>query len=285
MSAHQLEYINLSPHIGMVLNLYEDHLDHAKTVEHYHENKMNMFKYQKAGDFAIYSKDDVNTINQINKNNYLSSLYSVTLKNDKYLNNIYLDNNDIILNNEVLYNKNNERNLLGDHNLSNIMFCLTTSKLLNLNMDKVCESIKKFIPLEHRLEKVGTFNGVTYYNDSISTIPMATINAIEALKDVNTLIFGGMDRGIDYLPLVEYLKKCNVDNLICMPTTGYKIGKLIENKNVYYIETLKEAVLLAKKITKKNTICLMSPAASSYEYFKNFEEKGTEFKRLVKEDN
>lgn len=288
MSALQLEYTTISPHIGVVLNLFEDHLDHLGTVEHYHESKMNMFKYQDNKDYSIYSIDNENIINQINKNNYLSNQYKVTLKNNNSNNTIYLNNDDVILNDIVLYNKNNERNLIGEHNLSNIMFCLVISKILNLDLNKVLNSIKNFNSLEHRLELVGTYKGITFYNDSISTIPMATINAIKSLKDVNTLIFGGMDRGISYLELIEFLSKSNITNLICMPTTGYKIGKEIEklntNKNIYYIELLEDAVKKAYEITEKGKICLMSPAASSYEYFKNFEEKGRIYKELVKKE-
>ena len=195
----------------------------------------------------------------------------------------------IVLNGEILYNKNNKRNLIGDHNLSNIMFTLVVSKILDLDIKKVINSIEKFKPLEHGIELVGTYNEVTYYNDSIATIPSATINAINALKDVDTLIFGGMDRGIDYKDLIDFLYKSNISNLICMPTTGYKIGKELEklnaNKKIYFIEHLEEAVSKAKEVTKKGKICLMSPAASSYEYFKNFEEKGNKYKKLVREDS
>ena len=113
------------------------------------------------------------------------------------------------------------------------------------------------------------------------------MNGIESLKNVNTLIFGGMDRGIDYDEFTKYLYSCYVENLVCMPTTGHKIAneliKQNSNKNIYLVNTLEEAVKKAKAVTKKDMICLMSPAAASYEYFKNFEEKGKEYKRLVKE--
>ena len=288
MSSLQLEFVKVSPHIGIVLNLLEDHLDHAGTVHHYHECKMNMFKYQNEKDYCIYSLDDINTVNWINNNDYLSNIYKVTLNNIKENNVIYLENDNVILNNNIVYNNNSKRNLVGAHNLSNIMFSLLVAKILKLDISKTVESISNFIPLEHRLELVGTYNEITYYNDSISTIPMATINAVKALKNVDTLIFGGMDRGIDYSDLVEFLSNSNITNLICMPTTGYKIGEQLKeittNKNIYFIETLKEAVDKAKIVTEKGKICLMSPAASSYEYFKNFEEKGTKYKEYVREN-
>lgn len=288
MSSLQLEFVNTSPHIGIVLNLLEDHLDHAGSVYHYHECKMNMFKYQESNDYSIYSLDDINTVNWLNNNKYSSNMYKVTLNNKQENNTIYLDNDNVVLNNNILYNKNSERNLVGNHNLSNIMFSLLVSNILNLDKNKTIKSINTFNPLEHRMELVGTYNGITYYNDSIATIPMATINAINALKEVDTLIFGGMDRGIDYSDLIDFLSKSNINNLICMPTTGYKIGKeiekLVHNKNIYFIETLKDAVEKAKIVTEKGKICLMSPAASSYEYFKNFEEKGNKYKEYVIEN-
>jgi len=166
------------------------------------------------------------------------------------------------------------------------MFALTISNILSLDINKSIEAINNFTPLEHRLEFVDTINQVTYYNDSIATIPEATINGIESLKNVNTLIFGGMDRGIDYDNFIKYLYSSKIDNLICMPTTGHKIAneliKLGYSKNIYLVNTLEEAVKKAKLVTKKDTICLMSPAAASYEYFKNFEEKGNTYKKLVR---
>ncbi len=286
MAALQLEYVEVSPHIGVILNLFEEHLDHAGTLKHYYKNKMNMFKYQTSYDIGIYNLDNKDLVREVNNNKILSKLYKVTLTNQKSDDTIYLDNDNVIYNSEVLYDKNSKRNLLGDHNLFNIMVSLLVSKLLNLDINKTVNTINSFIPLKHRLELVGTYNDITYYNDSIATIPEATINAIKTLKDVDTLIFGGMDRGIDYKPLIEFLIESGVNNLICMPSTGYKVGKEIEkinsNKNIYYIELLEDAVKKAKEVTKKGKICLLSPAASSYEYFKNFEEKGNCFKDLVK---
>ena len=103
---------------------------------------------------------------------------------------------------------------------------------------------------------------------------------------MDTLIFGGMNRGIDYSELVKYFNEGHVRNLICMPTTGYIIGDLVTNNdvNVYKIEMLEDAVKKAKEVTEKGKICLLSPAAASYEYFKNFKEKGNQFKKFVKED-
>lgn len=285
MSALQLEFVDVSPHIGAIINLYEDHLDHSGTVKHYHENKLNIFKYQNNNDYAIYCSD-IEPLNSYINDSYRAIKYNVNLSNNKGINCTYLSDNNVILNNEILYDTNDKRYLIGEHNVRNIMIVLTIAKILNLDINKSIEAINNFHGIEHRLEYVGTYNDIIYYNDSISTIPESTINAIKSLKIVDTLIFGGMDRGINYDGLVNFLNTGIVRNLICMPTTGYKIGKLITNTsiNVYEIEDLKDAVDKAKKITNKKCICLLSPAASSYEYYKNFEEKGRAFKKFVRDE-
>ena len=286
MSALQLEFTDVSPHIAVIINLFEEHLDHSGSVKHYHENKLNIFKYQEKDDYAIYSSD-IEPLNSYIDDRYKAHKYRVQLHNKNInLQTAYLYKDMTYLDNQELYNPQDKRNLIGEHNLRNIMIVLTIAKIMELDMKKAIKSVNEFKPLEHRLEYVGTYNGIIYYNDSIATIPNATINGIEALKIVNTLIFGGMDRGINYQELIDYLDEGHVTNLICMPTTGYKIGKKIKNKNVniYYAETLQEAVTIAKSVTEKDKICLLSPAAASYEYFKNFMEKGNTYKALVKEN-
>lgn len=284
MSALQLEFVDVSPHIGVIINLYEDHLDHAGTVEHYHANKLNIFKYQGKSDYAIYCKD-IEPLNSYIDNRYQAIKYGIDFNSNYDVNVTSIVGNYVCLNHEQIYDINSHRLLLGEHNLRNIMIVLTIARILNLDMNKVIDTINNFKGLEHRLEYVGKYNGIIYYNDAIATVPDATINAIKSLKIVDTLIFGGMDRGIDYQQLVDYLNSGIVRNLICMPTTGDKIADMINNDrvNVYKIQMLDEAVKVAKQITDKDHICLLSPAAASYEYFKNFQEKGNTFKKLVKE--
>lgn len=283
MAALQLEFVDESPHIGAIINLYEDHLDHAGTLEHYHTNKLNMFKYQNENDYSVYCTD-IEPLNSYITDKYKGIKYGITFNNENKNNITHILNDYVYLNNNKLYNINDKRHLQGDIYLRNIMIVLTIANILGLDQDITNKTINEFKGLEHRLELVGTIDDVIYYNDSIATIPAATMNAIKTLKEVDTLIFGGMDRGIHYQEFIDFLNTGVVRNLICMPTTGYKIGKEITNKNinVYYIEMLEDAVKLAKEITRKKKICLLSPAASSYEYFKNFEEKGRAFKMMVK---
>ena len=272
MAALQLEYVKHSPHIGVITNLYEEHLDFFGTLDKYYQAKLNMFKYQTESDYGVYT-DNTELVKEVNKNNYKSQLSEVSLNNivDDY----------ITIDDDQIYNINNRRTLIGKHNLLNIICALKVASILKLDMNSCIEAITNFKTLPHRMEKVGTYDGITYYDDAIATIPEATIDCIDALKNVDTLITGGKDRGIDYQILIDYLNNSNVSNVICMPDTGYKMIDKI-NKNTYKVEELDEAVELAKKITKKGYICLLSPSAASYNKFKNFEEKGNYFQKYVK---
>lgn len=280
MSSHQLEYMELSPNIAVLLNIYEEHLDHYESFGKYIEAKCNIFKYQKKSDYFLYNFDD-EILNKFVENSN-ATVYKVSL-NNKMKSDIYLKDNKVYLNNKFIYDTSEPRNLIGDYNLNNIMFALGISEILNLDINKTVKSISEFKTLEHRLELVGEYNNVQYYDNSIATIPMATIEAIKALKNVDTLIIGGMDRGIDYKDFIQYLNNSNINNIICMPKTGHDIAKKIENKKKYIVETLEEAVNIAKEVTQRGKICLLSPAAASYGFFKNFEEKGDLFKKLVKD--
>lgn len=276
MAALQLEYVKTSPHIGIILNLFEEHLDFFKSKEHYFLAKLNMFKYQNNSDYGLYTSSNETLDKYVQNGNYITNLIDINKE-------LKIENNYVIYDNKRIYDSNSERLLLGKHNLTNIMFALRLSELLKLDLQKTINTINQFKPLEHRMEYVATINGVKYYNDAIATIPEATINCVEALKDVDTIIFGGMDRGIDYNDLIDFFNKSKIKNFICMPDTGYKIGKEIKSKNVYMVETLEDAVKKAKEVTKN--ICVMSPAASSYNAFKNFEEKGRIYKELVNDKN
>ena len=281
MSALQLEFVKYSPHVALLLNLFEEHLDHAGSIKHYHENKLNIFKYQNKDDIGIYAYDNEYLNGYIKDNSYIQDMISVSLSDNT---NMHIKDHYVYYKNKKLYDIDSKRNLIGNCNLENIMFALAVAEVYYLKLDLVIDTINKFKPLAHRLELVGTYKGITYYDDAIATIPEATINAIESLKNVDTLIFGGLDRGIDYQILIDYLKKSSLSNLICMPETGIEVGNrlMTSNKKIYMCDSLEEAVKTAKEVTKKDKICLLSPAAASYNQFKNFIEKGNRYQELVK---
>ncbi len=287
MSSHQLEFMDYSPNISIILNVYEEHLDHYNSFDAYVDAKCNIYIHQKKGDYYIYNLDISKIIEKNAKFKTEATKYGVTLNGstEKEDNKVYIKNEQVYINDKSVYNINDNRQLLGKHNLNNIMFVLTVSEILKLDLNKTIDTINNFKALPHRIECVGKYNDITFYNDSIATIPEATINSIEALGQVNTLIVGGIDRGVSFDKFISYLNNSNIENLICLPTTGHKIGKQIDNKhiNIFYVENMEQAVDDAKKNTRKDGICLLSPAAASYGFFKNFEDRGNRFKELVKE--
>lgn len=277
MSSHQLEYMDKSPSIAIMLNLFEEHLDHYASFEKYAEAKCNIYKFQNSNNYFIYNADNA-LLSRFIKHPPANT-YTVSMKKDA---NICLKQNMVYFNNTPIYDTTQPRILLGDYNLNNIMFALAVAKLLNLDMEQAIKSVNNFHTLKHRLEFVGKYDDVIYYDNAIATVPMATIEAIKALKIVDTLIIGGMDRGIDYSGFINYLSNSSITNIICMPKTGHDIAKKLKRKNVYITQNLEDTVAIAKKVTAKGKICLLSPAAASYGFFKNFEEKGDLFQKLVK---
>ena len=292
LSSHQLEYVEVAPNISIILNIFEEHLDHYKSYEHYINAKINICRYQKENDYFIYSID-----NKI-LNNHIMGMQEIkpNICEISYLGNekqhadskLIKRNENMVISeeNDVLYTDSENRKILGDHNFNNIMFAATVAKIMNLDLEKAQETIYKFEPLPHRMEFVGEFDGVKYYNDSIATVPASTINGVETLKDVNTLIIGGKDRGVDYTEFAEFLGNTNIENLICLPDTGWAIADMVVNENMgkFIVNDMKMAVSIAKQVTKKGSICLLSPAASSYGFFKNFKERGELFKKFVRDE-
>lgn len=273
LSCHQLQFSKHSPFVAVLLNLYEEHLDHYNSYESYKTSKKQIFLHQKDSDNAIINYDlkdeieDKENILWINKDIYS---YGKELINP-------FDSVEI-----------ESTRLIGSHNMSNLsVVYYITHVLYGITNEMFIDRVKTFNPLHHRLEIVGTFAGITYVNDSISTIGQSTIQALKSLKNVSTVLIGGYERNIDYTELIEFLKTLELDNIILMYDTGKRIFKeLLDTKaTVYYEKDLYDAIKLAKRVTKRNTTCLLSPAAASYGDFKNFEERGNEFTRLVRLNN
>ena len=264
LSSHQLEFVKHSPHISVLLNMYEEHLDHYNGYEEYKEAKRNIYKYQTEQDYYLFNEDEKQILNGTRcLKQHLIGVSPSNLKEN-------IPENTAVC---------------GKHNKYNIEVAMTVAKLLNVDEDKISKAIMEFKPLAHRLEAIGIYNQVTYIDDSIATIPEAVISSVESIPNINTVIIGGMDRGIHYDALVDFLTKDKVENIILMYDSGKKIYEALHKKqttaNIIYADDLERAVELAVKFTKAGTICLMSPAAASYGVFKNFEERGDKFKEYV----
>lgn len=289
LSSHQLEYIHKAPHISILLSIFQEHLDYYKSFEDYKQAKFNIFRFQEAYDYFIYDADDKASREFIKSQEYADNCYTFSLKN-KCNFGCYVLDGSIFFSEDgdayPIYDIYQERKLKGSHNLLNIMAAICACKLYGIPDNNIIEGVNFFKGLEHRIEYVGNFNRIDYYNDSIATIPEATIEAIKTLEDVNTVILGGYDRGVDYSYLVDYLIKSSVKNIIFMGKAGERMYQMISkkkpNKNLIIADSLEDAVTVAKQKTVKDGICLLSPAASSYDSFRNFEERGEVYKKIVK---
>ena len=279
LSAHQLEFIHKSPHISILLNLFEEHLDHYNSYEDYKMAKFNIARCQSAADYFVYNANDQETACLLGTNPISSRCMSfANALSDAF----YMKKDGKLL---KICAIDDTFPLKGEHNLENVAAVLTAlSCIENVDIQNIEKDLYSFKSLPHRLEPLGEVDGIFFYNDSISTVPQASIAAVKALKNVNTILLGGMDRGIDYSPLVDFLKKSEVENLIFTGDAGKRMMDLfgkIENKHCFFSNSYQEMVEIAKKHTKKGEICLLSPAAASYDQFRNFEHRGERFRELV----
>lgn len=281
LSSHQLEYVNHSPHIGVLLNIYQEHLDHYGTFEKYKIAKENIYQFQKKGDILLYNKEFYTL-----PENFVAN--TITITNTTQKADAIIKANQIFYEGKAFEIEEEQLLLKGSHNLYNIGVAYVLAKACGITKEQFSAAIKTFKPLPHRMEYVSEIEGVKFYNDSISTICETTIQAASSIKEVDTVILGGMDRGIDYEPLVQFLLESEIRNMILMPDTGCRIQELIinndikrEDQNLIMVANVEEAVKAAKKETKKGKTCLFSPAAASYGFFKNFEERGEVFKKFV----
>lgn len=285
LSCHQLENIKFSPSVALFLNLFEEHLDHYGTFEKYADAKRNIYRHQKQGD-KLFCNTDVKPKSGECK----SEVITASQKNR--MADIFVPSDTVSYNGETVKIPVNEMKLAGNHNCYNVAVAYAVCRMVGLKDEDIMKSVCTYSPLPHRLEYIGTRNGVKYYDDSISTICAAAIQAVVSLKDVDTLLIGGMDRGIDYTELEEFLSDCSVSNIILMSDSGKRILDEIKSRysneaflsKLHLTEKLEGAVKLARELTASGMSCVMSPAAASYNDFKNFEERGDAFKKLVFED-
>ena len=273
LSCHQLEYMTVSPEKAIFLNLYEEHLDHYGTMEKYYNAKKNIYLHQKEYDMLLINSDIVPN------ENYQWYLYTISNQNPDA--EIYVHDGIISHDGEEYIIPTDKIKLLGIHNHYNIAVAYWAT-MFYIEEDEFTKALCTFNPLAHRLEYVGTVNDIRWYDDSISTACATAIEAVKSIPNAGTILIGGMDRGIDYSSLVDFLKDTDI-NVICMETSGKRVFNMLpKSERIFYVPHLDDAVKLANDITPKGKSCVLSPAAASYGIFKNFEERGDVFKSLVK---
>jgi len=290
MSSHQLEDTMLAPRISVLLNLFPEHLDRYPSLEAYYSAKMRILSGQLEDDIFIFNEDIPGIAGRIRQIRSRRAYYSFS-SGLKVKNGCYISGNQIIISQEgresVFVEATDHFLLKGDHNRMNMMAALLAARLAGASDDHIRQGLATFQGLEHRLEYVGEYWGIHFYNDSIATIPEATIAAVKALPSTDTLILGGYDRMLDYSGLIDFLVQSAVNNFIFTGKAGERMlegfkaaGK--PDKKLFWTDNLTIACDKALEVTRKGKICLLSPAAASYDQFKNFEERGRVFKKLVR---
>ena len=263
MSSFQLIDLDISPHIAVVLNITSDHMDWHKDQEEYVNAKKNILSHQKESDFAIINFD------------YDVPKSFASLTKGKV----------ISFTRESLEPKFKEKLLLrGEHNLENIAAAVYATRALGIPDETTLKVVQNFKGLEHRLELVKTVNDITFYNDSFATGPQPTIAAINSFTEPETLILGGSDKGLDYSELGKVIsEKENVKNIILIGLIRNEIKKTIVGKQILDLGTSPMAQIVQKAfdVTQKGGVVILSPAAASFDMFKNYKDRGNQFKETV----
>jgi UDP-N-acetylmuramoylalanine--D-glutamate ligase len=253
LSSHQLYNLKKSPHIAVLLNIYPEHLDYYRNFIEYAKAKANITFHQTKNDFFVFNSGD-KLIREFAKK---TKAKKIPIKGKYYS-----------------LNKAAAR---------------AVGKIFRIPDKIISKTLKEFKYLAHRLELVGTFKGITFYNDALATIPEATMAAMEVLGNkVETIMLGGFERNIKFKELARKILKSKIKTVILFPTTGEKIWKAlrqVQGKKLpkhFFVDNMRDAVALAYQNTSKGKICLLSTASSSFSIFKDYKEKGNLFKKYVK---
>lgn len=282
LSSFQLETIDkFNPKISAILNITEDHLNVHKTMENYVLAKQNIFKNQTEDDFLILNYDD-NYCKQMGKKSKAKPVYFSS--KHKLKSGAYLKDNVIYVNEQPFINTNDIQ-ILGTHNIENVMASILICLCYNVPKDVIINGIKSFKGVEHRIEYVATKKGVDYYNDSKGTNPDATIKAINAMKKPTYLIVGGYEKNTDFLPMINHFKNKVVTAVIIGDVKMRLANDCKKSGFLNYVvkNNFLDAINFCYENAKQGECILLSPACASFDMFKDYQERGNVFKAYIKD--
>lgn len=286
ISSFQLDDIqNFKPHIAMVLNLSPDHLDRYEyTYQKYIDAKFTITKNQDTKDYFIYNEDDPMTTNWFQNHNTKAQKLPFSL-HMKIENGAFSDHENINfhINSDTFKMKINELALTGKHNIANSMAAGIAGKLSKIKNDFIKQSLMDFEAVEHRLEFVLKINGINFINDSKATNVNSVYYALESMKTPVVWIVGGTDKGNDYSELIPFVQR-KVKAIVCLGVDNKKIIDTFQDivSNIIETKCMKDAVNAAYSLGSKGDSVLLSPACASFDLFKNYEDRGNQFKEEVR---
>jgi len=291
LSSFQLEQMTISPNIAAILNVTPNHLDRHGTMEAYTAAKARILEFQSKTDTAILGHDDKgawNLRNKVNGKLFTFSLHELdegldgTYYHDGLLNlrdgNAYLP---LMLREKVL--------LRGDHNVANVLAAFAIGHAAGFPLDAMLEAVEDFRGVQHRLELVRELNGVRWYNNSIATAPERTIAVIHAFDGPIVLLLGGRDKNLPWEELMQLVSE-RVDHVVLFGEAAEKIQKTVDSLGLSQkrftlsrANGLHEAVRQAAEVAEAGDVILLSPGGTSFDEFKDFEERGERFRTWVQE--
>ncbi len=293
MSSHQLDRLKISPHIAVFLNLMPDHLDYFKTPRSYFKAKSNIAIHQSHNDFLIYNMDDKKISAIANDSQAQKITFSITgnKKSFCFWDDVGLWYRSKAQEKHKLILK--EKDLRGV-NLSlkhNLLPAVIIAKMMGVSDKSIVSRCKTYKSPRFRLEFVGKYKEIEFYNDSAATIPEASMSALASLNyRIATLIVGGSDKFLDYRKLAQNIVDCGIKHLITFPITGPRIALLVKDMahkhnqpspKIKHVKTMKGAITHAYRVTPPGKICLLSPASASFSTFKDYQDRGETFNYWV----
>lgn len=292
ISSFQLDDIKeFRPDVAVLTNITEDHLDRYEyNFENYIRSKFRIAMNQQANDHFIYCADDEVTMKYVNRSDLIgfkikSNLLPISMKTE-FTNGAFIKDGDMYIRTGSDYMTMSVYDfaLKGKHNQYNTMAASIATATIEIRKEKIREAVQNFESLEHRMEYVATVRGVEFINDSKATNVNSTWFALESMTKPTILILGGVDKGNDYSTMTDLVKE-KVKAIICLGIDNRKIheafGKYISP--IVNTGSALEAVHAAFHFAQKGDIVLLSPACASFDLFKNYEDRGNQFKKAVKE--
>ncbi|MGD9128896.1 MAG: UDP-N-acetylmuramoyl-L-alanine--D-glutamate ligase [Candidatus Woesebacteria bacterium] len=323
LSSHQLADLNISPQIAIIQNISSEHLDYYNSTEEYVAAKSSITKYQKDRKYKVICNDSFPKTKKIAKLSQGQHFkFALKAKNDSI---VYIKDNFVIVNKKILKIVQTKQSipsqtpapckeevkiiaikdipLIGKHNLQNVMPAVLVARLFGISKQQIAQGIKSFKSLAHRLQLVAEIKGVKYYNDSLATMPDATISALQGFDSGKIILLaGGYERKQDFHDLAKEILKRKVKSLILFPTTGKRIWQAVKEQastiqkkpgksqklqtlslpKVNFVKDMRQAIKIAHSQAKTGDVVLLSPASASFGMFIDYRDRGEQFASQAK---
>lgn len=286
LSSFQLDgLVDFKAHISVITNISPDHLDRYEgRLENYIASKLRVLNNQNDEDYFVFNVDDKLLANALSGKSIASKNLPFSLENTPAEGAFIKDNQfNVTVGNKSISMSVFDVSLKGKHNAQNAMAAAIASRVLDIRKEVIRESLQDFEGIEHRLENVATVNGVDYINDSKATNINSTWWALESCNKPVVWIAGGVDKGNDYSELLSMVKE-KVKAIICLGNDNKKIKDAFEKEVPVIVECNRadQAVSVAYSLANKGDMVLLSPACASFDLFKDYQDRGTQFKNAVK---